>query len=274
MPVASAQVKSAILLAGLFTKGTTKVTEPIGTRDHTERILKLFKADIKVKQNKIVIKGGNKLFSPGRIYVPGDISSASFFIALASILPDSEILIKNISLNPSRTGIVRVLGRMGADIRVHSSRLTVHCSGEPMGDLQVYTSKLKGTVIKHKETPSLIDELPVLMVAACFASGRTVFEGVSELRIKETDRIKSMSRNLVKMGANIAVSTSGRSEKIIIDGVKELKGARVRSFGDHRTAMSLVVAGMAASGKTYIDDISCINKSFPNFLRLIASVRQ
>jgi 3-phosphoshikimate 1-carboxyvinyltransferase len=143
-----------------------------------------------------------------------------------------------------------------------------------MGDLQVYTSKLKGTVIKHKETPSLIDELPVLMVAACFASGRTVFEGVSELRIKETDRIKSMSRNLVKMGANIAVSTSGRSEKIIIDGVKELKGARVRSFGDHRTAMSLVVAGMAASGKTYIDDISCINKSFPNFLRLIASVRQ
>lgn len=270
MPVASAQVKSAILLAGLYAKGVTEVNEPQNTRDHSERILKLFKADIKVKLNKILIKGERELISPGRIYVPGDISSASFFIVLASILPDSEILIKNISLNPSRAGVIKALRRMGADIQERA----VSSAAEPIGDLLVKSSPLKGIIVKRGQIPSLIDEIPILMVAACFASGRTIFEGVGELRVKETDRINSMSGNLRKMGADIKVSGSGSSEKIVIAGVKHLIGARVAGFGDHRTAMSMVIAGMGATGKTYIDDAACIKKSFPNFLSLIDTVRQ
>jgi len=269
MPVASAQVKSAILFAGLYAKGITRVKEPISTRDHTERMLKLFKAGIKVQQNQILIKGKARLVSPGNIYVPGDISSAGFFMVLASILPGSEIIIKNISLNPSRSGIITVLKKMGANIR----ELSGSHNAEPMGDLLIKSSRLKGITVKKELVPSLIDEIPILMVAACFASGKTVFEGAQELRVKETDRVNSMSENLNKMGARIRVSGSSGSEKIVIDGVKQLKGARVKSFGDHRTAMSMVVAGMAAAGKTYIDDIACVNKSFPNFLGLIASLK-
>ncbi len=268
MPVASAQVKSAILLAGLYTRGATKVIEPIKTRDHTERMLKLFKADLKVRQNTIVIKGDRELVSPGVLTIPGDISSAAFFIVLAAIIPDSKVLMRNVSLNPSRTGIIKVLKRMGADITVNSSQLTVH-SGEPIGDIVVRSSKLKGTTVKKEEIPSLIDELPILMVAACFAKGKTVFEGVGELRVKETDRIRSLSSNLRKMGVDIRVDST---EKVIIRGLKQLKGARVKSFGDHRTAMSMVVAGLAAIGRTYIDDISCINKSFPGFLKFLGTL--
>ncbi|MDD5237668.1 MAG: 3-phosphoshikimate 1-carboxyvinyltransferase [Candidatus Omnitrophica bacterium] len=266
MPVASAQVKSALLLAALYAKGTTKVIEPVKTRDHTERILKLFKAGIKLKQNAIYIKGGKELIAPSRVVtVPGDISSAAFFITLASIIPDSQVLIRNVSLNPSRLGIIRVLKRMGADIQLstnESGRLTT----EPMGNILARSSNLKGAIIRKKEIPSLIDELPVLMVAASLARGRTVFEGVGELRVKETDRIDSMMENLKRMSANIGVFKEGKSENIIIKGVKELKGARVRSFADHRTAMSMVVAGFAARGETKIDDISCISKSYPEFI--------
>ena len=271
MPVASAQVKSAILLAGLYTGGRTSVIEPIPTRDHTERILKLFKADIKLQQNKIVMKGQRELISPQRIYVPGDISSASFFMVAAVILPHSRICIKKVSLNPSRIGIIRVLKRMGAHIKVQGSRFKVQ-GCEPMGDLLVKSSFLKGTRVKKKEVPSLIDELPVLMVAACVAEGKTIFEGVEELRVKETDRIRSMSENLRKMGANIEVFNVGKSENIIIKGIKQLQGAKVRSFGDHRTAMSIVIAGMCAKGKTLVDDIICINKSFPEFLHTFKKI--
>jgi len=265
MPVASAQVKSAVLLAGLYASGITRVIEPIKTRDHTERMLKLFKAHIKVNGKNIVIKGGRELISPKIIYVPADISSASFFMVAAIILPGSKIRIKNVSLNPSRIGVVRALKSMGADIRCKV--LGVRCKGyEPMGDIVVRSSKLKGAVIKKEEIPSLIDELPILMVAASLASGRTIFEGAGELRVKETDRIRSMSENLKKMGVAIKISKTKESENIIIQGVKGLKGARVRSFGDHRTAMSMVIAGLKAEGKTSIDDIACINKSFPEFL--------
>lgn len=266
IPVASAQVKSAILLAGLYIKGITRVIEPVKTRDHTERMLSLFGANIKVKQNKIVIKGNKELASPGRIFIPGDISSASFFIVSAAILPDSEVLIKNVNLNPSRLGIIRVLKRMGADIKIIPSKTK---DSEPTGDLLAKSSALKGTVIKKNEVPSLIDELPILMVAACCAKGKSIFEGVSELRLKETDRIGSMSENLIKMGGKIKVFKTAQSEKIIIEGVKGLKGAKVRSFGDHRTAMSMIVAGLKAKGKTRIDDIACIDKSFPNFPGLL-----
>ena len=269
MPVASAQVKSAILLAGLYACGKTRVIEPITTRDHTERMLKVFKAGIKLKQNNIVIKGGRELVSPGRIYIPGDISSASFFIVGAAILPASRLLIKNVSLNPSRIGIINVLKRMGANIRLtaYSLQLTAY---EPAGDILIKSSKLKGTLVKKKEIPSLIDELPILMVTACLAKGKTVFEGVRELRVKETDRIRSMQENLTRMGAYIRVERDARGpENIVIEGGKKLNGAKVRSFFDHRTAMSMVIAGLAASGTTSIDNLDCINKSFPDFLALL-----
>ena len=264
MRVASAQVKSAILLAGLYADGITAVIEPLKTRDHTERLLKLFKADIKIKGKSIFIKGSRELKAPKKVYIPGDISSASFFIALASIVPCSEITIKNVGLNPTRTGAIKVLKRMGANILVSGMRGAG--SFEPMGEVVVRTSSLKGTRVKKEEIPSLIDELPILMVAACKAVGRTVFEGVGELRVKETDRIKSMSDNLKKMGANIRITKNRREECVIIKGVKVLRGTKVRSFGDHRTAMSMIVAGLSACGRTLIDDVACINKSFPGFL--------
>ena len=272
MPVASAQVKSAILLAGLYTGGRTSVIEPIPTRDHTERILKLFKADIKLQQNKIVIKGKGKLISPGKVFVPGDISSAAFFMVLVAILPNSQVLINNVSLNPSRIGIIRVLKRMGADIKVTKSPSHQVTKYEPMGDLIIKSSALRGARVRRKKVPSLIDELPILMVAASFAKGSTVFEGVSELRVKETDRIRSMTENLTKMGADIKVVKERKFENIIITGVKQLRGTKVRSFGDHRTAMSMVIAGLAAEGQTQIDDISCINKSFPNFINILKTL--
>lgn len=281
MPIASAQVKSAILLAGLYAKGLTQVIEPIRTRDHTERMLKLFGADIKVKENKIVIRGNRGLFSPSRIYIPGDISSASFFVVLATILPDSQILVRNVGLNPLRMGIIKVLRRMGADIEIQNYRLpgsrpksSEVKDYEPIGDLFVKSSPLRGTIVKKEEIPSLIDELPILMVAACNAKGRTIFEGVEELRVKETDRIRSMSENLMRMGADIRVIKGAGSEKIAIQCARELRGSQVRSYTDHRTAMSMVIAGLAAKGKTIIDDISCINKSFPDFLSILKTLIQ
>lgn len=272
MPVASAQVKSAILLAGLYAKGSTEVIETYPTRDHTERMLKLFKAGIQLKQNKIVIKAGSKLISPGKVYIPGDMSSASFFIVLASILPDAQILIKNISLNPLRAGILKVLRRMGAKIGTKDQKLKTK-GYEPIGDLVVKNSFLRGARVKKEEIPSLIDELPILMVASAFAHGKSVFEGVNELRVKETDRIESMLVNLKKMGVSANVIKNNGLENIIIQGARELKGAKLSSFGDHRTAMSLIVAALAVKGKTTIDDISCINKSFPDFLAVLKSLK-
>jgi len=280
MPVASAQVKSAILLASLYAEGKTEVIEPTKTRDHTERILKLFKADIKLKQNTIVIKGNKELVSPAKIYIPGDISSASFFMVLATLIPGSQIRIRNVSLNPSRAGIIRALRRMGANIRITDYPCLPDRQGlpitdyEPMGDILVKSAKLRGTLVKKEEIPALIDELPILMLAACRASGRTVFEGVSELRVKETDRISSMSINLKKMGADIRIFKENSQDKIVIKGVKKLTGSRISSFADHRTAMSMVVAGLVAGGETLIDDINCINKSFPNFFSFLKNLLQ
>jgi 3-phosphoshikimate 1-carboxyvinyltransferase len=291
MPVASAQVKSAIILAGLYAKGLTRVIEPVKTRDHTERTLELFQADIKTIKNTIKIKGMKELVSPGTIDIPGDISSAAFFIVLAAIIPGSHLVIKNVSLNPLRTGVLKVLKRMCADIKVTPStglgtpfgrKSPFDCAqgrpshqitrGEPVGDIIVKASPLKGTSVKKEEIPSLIDELPILMVAASVASGRTLFEGAGELRVKETDRINSMFKNLESMGARIKIIRSRDSENIIIDGVKELRGIKVKSFGDHRTAMSMIVAGFRAKGKTRIDDVACIKKSFPVFLDKLNSI--
>jgi len=270
IPVASAQVKSALLYAGLYATGCMRLIEPIKTRDHTERMLKLFKADIRTHGNQVVLRGRKELVSPAAFYIPGDISSAAFFIVMAAILPGSEIVVHKVSLNPSRMGVVRVLRRMRGRIRIKNQG--VINGAEPQGDIHVQSSRLQGTTVEKEEIPALIDELPVLMVAACYAQGRTIFQGVGELRVKETDRIRSMSENLSKMGASITVLTRKRREDIVIEGGRQLWGARVKSFSDHRTAMSLIAAGIAAKGTTTLDDISCISKSFPHFINILNSL--
>jgi len=266
MPVASAQVKSAILLAGLFAKGKTQVIERIKTRDHTERMLKIFGANITVSKNCITLNSNNKLVSPSQIYIPGDISSAAFFMVLALIIPGAKIIIERLGLNPSRSGIIKVLKRMQAKIKVTLLKNNKAQSFESIGNITVSGSKLKATTINAYEIPSLIDELPILMVAACFAQGTTIIKGVGELRVKETDRINSMIKNLKSMGADISVNKAGSQEKIIIKSKGSLSGAKLKSFGDHRTAMSMIVAAMAADSESRLDDVSCINKSFPGFL--------
>ena len=272
LPIASAQVKSALLLAGLYAQGSTRVEEKMRTRDHTERMLRLFKADIKVNGNNIVIKGGRELSSPKSIYIPSDISSASFFLVLASLLRGSALRVKNVSLNPSRSGVIKVLKRMGARIKVVNAKGPAVHAAESAGDILVRGSSLKAVTISREEVPSLIDELPILMLAACFAKGKSVFRGVQELRVKETDRIKSISLNLKKMGADIQVVRSGVYEDVIIRGRSSLKGALLKSFGDHRTAMTMVVAALVAEGPSRIDDVNCINKSFPEFLTLLRTL--
>ncbi|MDD5692686.1 MAG: 3-phosphoshikimate 1-carboxyvinyltransferase [Candidatus Omnitrophica bacterium] len=265
LPVASAQVKGALLLAGLYAKGKTRVIEPVRTRDHTERMLKAFGAGITVSGNSIILNPGRDLISPGEIYIPGDISSAAFFLVLASIIPGSNVIIRSVGLNPGRSGIVNVLKRMGAKIKAVYPK-NGPGGFEPAADLAVTGSRLKAAVVSPNEIPTLVDELPVLMVAACFTRGRTVIKGAGELRVKETDRINSMSWNLKRMGADIRVLKSGARESIVINGIGRLRGAKLKSFGDHRTAMSMVVAALAAEGRSEIDDVSCINKSFPGFI--------
>jgi len=273
-PIASAQVKSAILLAGLSAKGKTQVFERLSTRDHTERMLKLFGANIVVKNNRITLNPNRELASPGEIYIPGDISSAAFFIVLAAIIPKAKIIIDHCGLNPGRSGIINVLKRMQAKIKVVVYKAGKSVNFEPRGKLTIDGSKLKGTVVYPGEISSMIDELPILMVAACFAQGSTVIKGVGELRVKETDRINSMVVNLRKMGASIQVNQVRGLENIVIQGQGRLFGAEIRSFGDHRTAMSMVVAALAAEGQSRIDDIGCVRKSFPGFLTTLNSLMQ
>lgn len=272
MPVASAQVKSAILLAGLSAKGKTRVIERLGSRDHTERMLKIFGANIVINNNSITLDPNKALVSPGRIYIPGDISSAAFFMVLASIIPGAKIILQRLSLNPTRTGIIKVLKRMKAKIKVVTLKAKQSGSFEPVGNLTINSSKLRGTSVAPYEIPLLVDELPIIMVAACFAEGRTVIRGAGELRVKETDRINSMVRNLKCMGANIRVKKTGCGENIIIKGGGHIHGAGLKSFGDHRTAMSMVVAALAAEGKSRLDDINCVSKSFPGFIEALKSL--
>ncbi|MFC1708587.1 3-phosphoshikimate 1-carboxyvinyltransferase [Candidatus Omnitrophota bacterium] len=268
MTVASAQVKSAILLTGLYAKGETTINEPVKSRDHTERMLKKFKARIRVKGKTISIKASN-LVSPKEINIPVDISSAAFFMVLTCLLKNSSVKIRNLGLNPSRAGVIEVLKKMGANIKIIRSRRQYF---EPMADVVIKSSKLKAVRITKDKIPTLIDELPILMVAAALAKGKSVFEGVRELRVKETDRIKSMKLNLSRMGVKIESKLKNKREIIIIHGRDSLRGVKLRSFGDHRTAMSMIVAGLLADSQSRIDDIKCINKSFPDFLKIIKRI--
>ncbi|MFH1202642.1 MAG: 3-phosphoshikimate 1-carboxyvinyltransferase [Candidatus Omnitrophota bacterium] len=281
LSVPSAQVKSAILLAGLYPKGTTVVSEVIQSRDHTERMLKIFGVDIHIDTLKVNIRGGKELFSPRLIKVPSDISSAVFFMVAAAIIDGSEILLRSVGVNPTRTGILNVLKRMGADIRLFNHPCVI-IGSEPIADILVKSSRLKPTTIESLEIPAIIDELPIVMVAACFAKGDTVIRGVEELRVKETDRINSMVTNLSLMGAHIKVRKVKQhgskvkiqeQEEIVISGRGILEGAKVLSYEDHRTAMSMIIAGLAAKGKTELDDISCITKSFPDFAGALNKIK-
>ncbi len=209
--------------------------------------------------------GGGRLRSPGTIRVPGDISSAAFFIVLATIVPGSDIVITDVGVNPTRAGILKVLKRMGADIRIRPRGR----GPEPSADIRVRSARLRAVTVKKAEIPFLIDELPVLMVAAACAKGTSVFRSAGELRVKETDRISSMLANLRAMGVPCRASKTPRGEDIEVTGVPALSGARVSGFGDHRTAMSMAVAGAAARGRTTVSGVECIEKSFPGFLALL-----
>jgi len=257
LPVASAQVKSALLLAGLYATGETVIKEPLPSRDHTERMLEIMQADIKNFPLEIKIKGGKELKGTD-IFIPGDISSAAYFIAAASMLRDSQIIIKHVGVNPTRTGIIKILKKMGARINILNYQTK---SNEPQADLKIEYSELKGIEIRKEEVPLLIDELPLVAVVATQAQGKTVVSGAKELRIKETDRIKAIVNELKKMGADIEEKEDG----FIVTGPSRLKGAVCESYNDHRIAMSLAVAALLAEGKTVIKNSECIDISFPGF---------
>ena len=257
LPVASAQVKSALLLAGLYATGETVIKEPLPTRDHTERMLEIMRADIKNFPLEIKIKGGTELRGTD-IFIPGDISSAAYFITAASILRDSQIIIKHVGVNPTRTGIIKILKKMRARINILNYQIK---SNEPQADLKIEYSELKGIEIRKEEVPLLIDELPLVAVVATQAQGKTVVSGAKELRVKETDRIKAIVSELKKMGADIEEKEDG----FIATGPSRLKGAVCESYNDHRIAMSLAVAALLAEGKTVIKNSECIDISFPGF---------
>lgn len=261
-PVASAQVKSAVLLAGLYAEGETAVDEPSKSRDHTERMLRFFGVEVRERGNRVMLKGRQRLRAKGPLNIPSDISSAAFFIVAASIVPGSDLLIKNVGVNPTRTGIIDVLTGMGADITLENQR---EQAGEPVADIRVRYRKLHGIQIGGEMIPRAIDELPVLAVAASYAAGKTVIKDAAELRVKESDRIATIAAELRKMGAAVVELPDGME----ITGKDALKGAVCDSHGDHRIAMSVAVAGLAARGDTVVRDTGWIETSFPGFERLL-----
>lgn len=260
-PLASAQVKSCVLLAGLNTYGETKVTEPYVSRDHTERMLKYLGADITTEENVTKIK--KSTLEPKNISVCGDISSAAFFLVAGAIVPNSDLTLKNVGLNPTRTGIIDILKEMGAEIEILDERL--ECN-EEVADIRIKSSQLKGTTIEGAIIPRLIDELPVIAVLASQAEGVTVVKDASDLRNKESDRIKCLVTELLKIGVNIEETPDG----FIIEGKTELKGGcEVECYHDHRLAMSLYMAGLVSKEPVMINEFQWVDISFPEFLPLI-----
>ena len=259
-PVASAQVKSCLMLAGLMTDGETTITEPERSRDHSERMLKAFGANVQVDiaTNTVIVKGGAKLIGQ-EVTVPGDISSAAFWLVAASIVPDSDLLIENVGINPTRTGILEVLTEMGADITYENQR---EVTGEPVADLRVRSAHLKGCRIGGAVIPRLIDEIPILAIAAACAEGTTIIEDAEELRVKESDRIVAMVQELTKLGANVTEHPDGME----IVGGKILTGTEVDSYDDHRVAMSLAIAALVAKGRTAINRAESAAISYPSFI--------
>lgn len=265
-PIASAQVKSCILLAGLATEGKTTVTEPSLSRDHSERMLRAFGADLVTdpETNSVTITGPTQLYGQ-TVIVPGDISSAAFWLVAGAIVPDSELVIENVGVNPSRTGILEALAMMGADIQQENQR---EVAGEPVADLRVRSSRLTSCTIAGDIIPSLIDEIPILAVAAVFAEGTTTIRDAAELRVKESDRIAVMAQQLNKMGAKVTELPDGME----ITGGTSLVGTDVDSYTDHRIAMSFAIAALKASGKTTIHRAEAAAVSYPEFVTTLQQV--
>lgn len=255
--VASAQIKSAILLAGLYADGETKVTEPYVSRNHSEIMLKYFGADVKTEETTASILPAKELYG-NKITVPGDISSAAFFLGAGLMIPGSEILIKNVGINPTRNGILRACEDMGAHITLMGENTD---SGEPTADLLVKYSRLHGTIIEGAIIPTLIDELPMIAAMACLAEGETVIKDAAELKVKESNRIEVMVRSLSAMGADVTETEDG----MIIRGGKPLHGALIDSRLDHRIAMTFAVLGLCADGETEVSGAECVNISYPGF---------
>ena len=264
-PVASAQVKSCVLLAGLYAEGETKVMEPTRSRDHTERMLDAFGGEVRVEGNEVTVQPEPRLTGQ-KLLVPGDISSAAYFIAAGLLVPDAEILIKNVGINPTRDGILRVARAMGGTVELVSER---DVSGEPVADLLVKSSALHGTEIGGEIVPTLIDEIPVIAIMAACAEGDTVIRDAAELRVKETDRIATVTENLRRLG----IQAEPQPDGMIIHG-GHLTGGTVDSFSDHRIAMAFAVAGLLASKPVEIQDARCVDISYPSFYRDLEGLRK
>ncbi len=260
-PVASAQVKTAILLAGLQGRGVTRVWEPVRSRDHTERMLPAFGGHLQVSGTEITVAGGQELRAC-EVGVPGDLSSAAFFIGAALIVPGSELYVRGVGLNPTRTGVLDIFQAMGGSMTILSLR---EVCGEPVGDLLVRPSPLRGIEIAGELIVRAIDEVPVIAVVATCARGTTVIRGAQELRVKESDRLRALVTTLRALGAQVAELPDG----LVIEGGVGLRGGRVQSFGDHRIAMALTVAGLAATDKIVLEGTACVDISFPGFYGLV-----
>lgn len=270
-PVASAQVKSAILLAGLYAKGITSVTEPAVSRNHTELMLNAFGADITQAGKTATVIPGNELVAQ-KIIVPGDISSAAYFIAAGLLVPNSEILIQNVNINPTRAGILDVCDMMGANIKYENVRTV---SGEKVCDLVVSSSELIGCTIEGELIPTLIDEVPIIAVMAACAEGETIIKDAAELKVKESDRIQTVAQNLSAMGCDITATDDG----MIIRGQNNrlgssvLYGAEIKTYLDHRIAMAFAIAGLVAEGVTTLDHPECVDISYPSFYETLESLK-
>jgi len=264
-PVSSAQVKSAVLLAGLSVDGDTTVTEPHLSRDHSERMLSYFGADVRPFEGGVTMHGRPRLIAQ-QIMVPGDISSAAFFMVAGLVTPGAELLIRNVGINPTRSGVIDILTAMGGQLELRDIR---EQSGEPVADVLVRYSQLMGIDIQGDMVPRAIDEFPVISVAAALAEGVTVIREAEELRVKETDRIAAMVSELTKLGGQV----EARPDGMVINGVERLHGGNVSSHGDHRIAMSMAVAALSASGDITVEDTGCTETSFPGFWELIEEIR-
>lgn len=270
MPMASAQVKSCVLFAGLFAKGTTTVIEPAPTRDHTEKMLngfgyKVTSEKLDNMRTKVSVTGGGKL-TAGNIDVPSDISSAAFFLVAASIAEAADLVIEHVGINPTRTGIIDILKLMGADITLENQS---EVGGEPVADIRVRSAKLKGIHIPEELVPLAIDEFPVLFVAASAASGQTVLTGAEELRVKESDRIQVMADALIAIGIDAQPTEDGM---VISGGSQAKQNGIILSHHDHRISMAMAIAGLTATNEIIIDDCANVNTSFPTFVNLVNEI--
>jgi 3-phosphoshikimate 1-carboxyvinyltransferase len=266
MPVASAQVKSSLLFAALQVDGESTIIEKTESRDHTERMIRHFGGEITKEKGAITVKGGQK-FTGSHVHVPGDISSAAFFLVAGAIVPESEIILKNVGLNPTRTGIIDVMKSMGADLQLVASEKSAF---EPYGDLLIKSSQLKGTIIEGDLIPRLIDEIPVIALLATQAEGTTIIKDAQELKVKETNRIDTVVNELKKLGAKIEATEDG----MIIYGNSKLSGGTVSSHGDHRIGMMLSIAAAICQEEVYLENPGAISVSYPDFFTHLNNLKR